>query len=96
MSLKVALLTIEGGDADTVHAQVAELLRERVPALRWVASYRTAGGGHDFVDVFEADDEDDDAAIARAALGEVEGLRCEWLDAEPSALLRAPGGGAPG
>ena len=96
MSLKVALLTVEGDDADAVHAQLADLLRERVPSLRWVSSYRTTGGPHDFVDVFEADDVDDDAALARAALGEVERLRFVWMDAEASALLRAPGGGAPG
>jgi hypothetical protein len=51
------------------------------------------------VDVFEADDEDeddDDVELARAALDEVDGLRYEWMDAEASALLRAPGGGAPG
>ena len=96
MSLKVALLTVAHGDADAVHARVAELLRERVPALRWVASYRTADARVDFVDVFEADDEDDDAQLAQAALGEVEGLACEWMDAEASALLRAPGRRAPG
>ena len=97
MSLKVALLTVDGDDADAVHAAVADLLRERVPSLRWVSSYRTTGGAYDFVDVFEADDEDDDAALAQAALGEVERLRVEWMDVEASALLRAPGGGgAPG
>jgi hypothetical protein len=93
VSLKVALLTVQAGDADAVHAEVAALLREREPSLRWVASYRTADGPCDFVDVFEADG---DATAAQAALGEVAGLRCEWMDAEASALLRAPGGGAPG
>ena len=96
MSLKVALLTVDGDDADAVHTVVADLLRERVPSLRWVSSYRTTGGTYDFVDVFEADDEDDDASLAQAALGEVERLRVEWMDAEASALLRAPGGGTPG
>lgn len=96
MSLKVAGVRVDGPDKDAVHARAAELLRERVPALRWVSSYRTRGGSFDFVDVFEADDEDDDAAQARAALDEVEGLRYEWMDADASALLRAPGGGAPG
>ena len=96
MSLKVAGLRIDGADKDAAHARLAALLRERVPALRWVSSYRTHGGTFDFVDVFEADDEDDDAEQARAALDEIEGLGYEWMDAEASALLRAPGGGAPG
>jgi hypothetical protein len=99
MSLKVVGLRVDGADKDAVHARLAGLLRERVPALRWVSSYRTRGGTFDFVDVFEADDEDeddDDVEQARAALDEVDGLRYEWMDAEASALLRAPGGGAPG
>ena len=99
MSLKVVGLHIDGADKDAAHGRLAELLRERVPALRWVSSYRTRGGTFDFVDVFEADDEDeddDDVQQARAALDEVDGLRYEWMDAEASALLRAPDGGAPG
>ena len=96
MSLAVAGVRIDGEDKDTGHARAAELLRQRVPALRWVSSYRTHGGSFDFVDVFEVDEEDDDAEQARAALDEVEGLSYEWMDAEASALLRAPGGGAPG
>jgi hypothetical protein len=99
VSLKVVGLHVAGDDKDAVHGRVAELLRERVPALRWVSSYRTRGGTFDFVDVFEVDDEDeedDDVEQALAALDEVEGLKYEWMDAEASALLRAPGGGAPG
>ena len=78
MSLKVVGLQVDGADKDAAHARLAELLRERVPALRWVSSYRTRGGTFDFVDVFEVDDEDeddDDVELARAALDEIDGLR---------------------
>lgn len=96
MSMQVLALRALGGDADDLHARVAELLRERAPTLRWVSSYRVRGASWDFVDVFEADEEIDDVGAARQALEELGGLHAEWMDAEASALLRAPGGGAPG
>ena len=96
MSKQVLALRAEGGDADELHARAAELLRERAPTLRWIASYRVRGGAWDFVDVFEGDEEIDDVGAARQALQELGGLHAEWMDAEASALLRAPGGGGPG
>lgn len=96
MSMQVLALRAEGGDPDDLHARVAEALREHAPTLRWVSSYRVRGGSWDFVDVFEADEEIDDVGAARRALAEIGGLHAEWMDAEASALLRAPGGGAPG
>ena len=100
MSMQVLALRAEGGDPDELHARVAEVLRERAPTLRWVSSYRVRGGAWDFVDVFEADEEIDDVGAARQALDELGGLQAEWMEAEASAVLRAPGrrapGGAPG
>jgi hypothetical protein len=94
MSLVVVLTRVDG-DKDAVHAEAAERLREQVPTLRWVASYRTHGA-YDFVDVLEADEETGDARAGARVLADMAGCHSEWLPAEGSALLRAPGGGAPG
>ena len=90
--MKVLLTRIASGEADTIHSEAVAALKAEMPDLRWVSSYRVHGSV-DFVDVVHLDEEE--AAAANRILTAVPGCETEILAAEPSEMLRAPGG-APG
>ena len=95
MSGKRVLLLRLGPDPDAAHERAVSALKGAVPDLRWISSYRTQGP-YDAIDVVDFQPGEDPEA-ARRALEEA-GIEAEWLPAEASPTLRAPGGpgGAPG
>jgi hypothetical protein len=97
MQKYVVLTKIEGEPVDELHGRAVRELQRECSDLRWYSSYRVSGP-YDYVDVVELQ-KSGDASKPAAVLDRLGFARSEWLPAEASEWLRAPGspgGAAPG